>query len=797
MPDVWLEEHIGPEAHMRDGFEDQLANKLSASWEGREVTSLALTRPPDQTRVRRRWMVGCVAAMIVALVGTFAVLDSDGDGRVRPSNDSATPTSVVLPAPTSVPGPEPTASPETVESVVEPTAVPSTTHETVTVPSTSPSVEPSVDLVVPLVGGDAISPTVLATVGVGNGDGQMLLPMDEFPISVAVFPHSIVIIEDSPSGYTGRALQFDRSGIWQQDLTVDGIEGTTPMWTSGSADGTLFIAAVVDEPEVGVRVTAHRLGGEVWAVVASADLPDLDVTDFDVTSDGVIAGGGQSILAYETGLTAPSIQVDVGAAGASTGVATIVRPDAQTGSDQTWTIEMELEAATPPLALSTRAAALGRGAWYWGTASSGPSTSTDFLALLDIDGDSRWYRFGPWTLAAADDGQLILTRVTSDGLVVAAFGSQAEEVPSAAAVTRPVIDLDSCPWIGASEGAYGPSEITLFARPSSLPIVRQVFGDPSGSIARPYALVQRYFANVRASDSTSPSGPDVNGHPAYVTSGGGRGAGTLWVLLDDGSELYIRSKGLDPDMLVQLARALVPRPPDSAIAGFDPIDALPLGLLLLDETASPIVIDFGPVSTCEPFPGGQLRAGVMSGDIVSRFGIALDAGTLPLVRDVDADTHLFVWGPRPDLLPPAFASLRQATTEEWATLLTGPTSQDYGFINAGLPDADLTAAFQGRSFASRTELEEALFPDLLNSVAAPLASPNAVYAAGGSFAIVTAELVPADPDVAYMWMIRLNPDAGAPVVESITPGARCGGNAGPLPPNFDFCHRIDDANDGG
>ena len=66
------------------------------------------------------------------------------------------------------------------------------------------------------------------------------------------------------------------------------------------------------------------------------------------------------------------------------------------------------------------------------------------------------------------------------------------------------------------------------------------------------------------------------------------GQGQISWVLDDGSEAYVRSRGLSADQLSAIATALSARPVDAAVPGFDLTAAAPAGFALVAETTAPL-----------------------------------------------------------------------------------------------------------------------------------------------------------------------------------------------------------------
>ena len=84
MHDHWLDEHVGPEASMRDGFEDELAETLSSAWNGTGQQGRIPLQHDDAAPVKswgkRLGWFAVAAAVIAALVVVITVRRPDRDG---------------------------------------------------------------------------------------------------------------------------------------------------------------------------------------------------------------------------------------------------------------------------------------------------------------------------------------------------------------------------------------------------------------------------------------------------------------------------------------------------------------------------------------------------------------------------------------------------------------------------------------------------------------------------------------------------------------------------------------------
>ena len=248
--------------------------------------------------------------------------------------------------------------------------------------------------------------------------------------------------------------------------------------------------------------------------------------------------------------------------------------------------------------------------------------------------------------------------------------------PSSAAPTKPgatVLAVAGCPVIDASQLAT-TRPMNLFARtaPDGTPV--QAIATAAG-IEGPYVVALRFFGDTRAPVFGDPV--DVNGRDARVYVGP-QGQGSISWMLADGSEAYLRARGLSSDELVTVARALTPRPATVAAPGFDVTAAVPGGMQLVAETATPLSLR-SAVATCDRADVADLRVGVFEGDPAALYAFGLDESPLPVLRQHGA---LVAWA-RSNNTDVAAAALDEATaspppestpsTSPPATIPTVPT----------------------------------------------------------------------------------------------------------------------------
>ncbi len=193
-------------------------------------------------------------------------------------------------------------------------------------------------------------------------------------------------------------------------------------------------------------------------------------------------------------------------------------------------------------------------------------------------------------------------------------------------IAAALLAVDGCPPIAASDMRTSSSG-SLFGRttPDGTPI--QAIATSAG-VGGPYAVVLRYQDATRTPSFGDPV--DVSGHDGRVFVGRA-GQGQISWVLDDGSEAYVRSRGLSADQLSAIATALSARPVDAAVPGFDLTAAAPAGFALVAETTAPLAVSTASTQ-CRPRDGIALRVAVLDGVPAARYAIALDGSPLPILQ---------------------------------------------------------------------------------------------------------------------------------------------------------------------
>lgn len=190
-------------------------------------------------------------------------------------------------------------------------------------------------------------------------------------------------------------------------------------------------------------------------------------------------------------------------------------------------------------------------------------------------------------------------------------------VSPATLITRPYIDPSICAdgtkaiyeSPGSSNGPIYP-----FAHGREAPIPIQIIGNPAGGPAQPFAVLIRYFATANRGTGEIVT---INGIAVGVSTFDNGNGQAQWTL-SDGSNAYMRTRGLDKAAIVAIVRALIPRARTAPIPGFDyqPGETDTMGLTLIAETlntdfvAGPAVDRF----TCTTANGYIYRVDVLDGN---------------------------------------------------------------------------------------------------------------------------------------------------------------------------------------
>lgn len=258
--------------------------------------------------------------------------------------------------------------------------------------------------------------------------------------------------------------------------------------------------------------------------------------------------------------------------------------------------------------------------------------------------------------------------------------------PSTSTAAPAVVVPDDVPLVAFEEGTCesqhvawvepdGPSPWYAFARGRVLGVPVQVIADRSEGAAGPFAVILRYFEPHRpAAGQTS---TEIGGNQVFVSvydrldGSDGSGNGEAVWDLPDGSQGYLRSRGLDSDVIESIVADLRPRSNDHPIPGFDyqPDESRPEPLELVAEQTNDEVFSAIYALHCvaDNSQHGWLVTPVVvvADQGVAPYGAAIDRHRPAwITRDADA---VYIGGIEPRADAPAEA-LTTISPADWRTL---------------------------------------------------------------------------------------------------------------------------------
>lgn len=183
-----------------------------------------------------------------------------------------------------------------------------------------------------------------------------------------------------------------------------------------------------------------------------------------------------------------------------------------------------------------------------------------------------------------------------------------------------------------------------FARGREVGVPIQVIADGSAGAAGPFAVVLRYFEPTRPASVGTPT--DINGNQVHISvvdpldASISVGNGQAEWDLPDGSQGYLRSRGLDRADIESIVASLTPRASDQPVPGFDYDVARtqPERLTLLAEGTNDDV--FGSLYAL------QCVAHTDAGAVITRVVVVADEGVAPYAAAIDR--HRPAWIIRDD-----------------------------------------------------------------------------------------------------------------------------------------------------
>jgi hypothetical protein len=239
-------------------------------------------------------------------------------------------------------------------------------------------------------------------------------------------------------------------------------------------------------------------------------------------------------------------------------------------------------------------------------------------------------------------------------------------------IVRPMVDPNLCAPIAANgdgDETGSTFDLHLFAWPttaSSFPI--QIIGDPASGPTGPFALLQRYPEQVALSQRSTIAINDWN----VALTVGENGNGTAVWNLPDGSQGYLRSRGLDRDALIGIISSLTPRDPSAAIPGFDyaPVSSK---LQLVVEHLNTHVFGRGATYQCHVAATDFVyRISSLDGDPVFQYSLVIDR-PVPLEVGYQQGTLVVIEGNN-DPTAPRVSDVFNADPQTWSDLLDHPVA---------------------------------------------------------------------------------------------------------------------------
>jgi hypothetical protein len=133
-------------------------------------------------------------------------------------------------------------------------------------------------------------------------------------------------------------------------------------------------------------------------------------------------------------------------------------------------------------------------------------------------------------------------------------------------IVHPFVDPTICNPLAATESTYSNYTWVPFARASGEPLPIQAIGDPALGPTGPFAVVLRYPTQDQAEPVSDPA--IINGWAVGIHTFENGNGEAAWNL-SDGTQGYLRSRGLDATALAAMVARLTPRDRSSPLAGFD------------------------------------------------------------------------------------------------------------------------------------------------------------------------------------------------------------------------------------
>ncbi len=584
-----------------------------------------------------RWFV--VAASIVVVAGTAVALAVLPFGNRSPS----VPVGTVDGAQTSEPRPSATVAATARPPIDTAGTTPATTAPPTTTTSVSPPTEPPPAFTVESLGIDAVCDASCVTVGVGQDGG--LVVYDPAAATLRVLGPTLRTVDVSGAGLDPEMSYLELVGPEQVAYLA-----TRQPGAQDPVGNLLAIATVGPRAgEVVGRAEGIDLSGDSDLVPTLTGIVVVGCCDAapvrpDPSAAPILEWWGS--FGSQVLFGAPDLRVEL-----HEGSMDVVRAFGATTI--TWTVrDVPGFRGMPPLVATDDG-----GAMVSAQDTFDPS-SPSRIVLLHPDGTMDERSIAPYlpvalspdgSIVVVDDGEYARLRFTDSTMAEPA-------VPADDLAIEPFVDPDICTVVSSRTTSVVDETLRPFAASNIAPMSLQVIGEPApDGAAGPFAVVLRYPEAVRPIGSTGTATRRIGDWDVALQAYSNGNGEARWDL-PDGTQGYLRSRGLNEVELVGVVERLVARPLTAAVPGFDHDDAAaPASLhLVVDDLASGVSGSVGYAECVSPISywyrittldgdGALVFLGVIDREVPATVGIAgddvvvingLDDPAAPTVADV-------------------------------------------------------------------------------------------------------------------------------------------------------------------
>jgi hypothetical protein len=237
-------------------------------------------------------------------------------------------------------------------------------------------------------------------------------------------------------------------------------------------------------------------------------------------------------------------------------------------------------------------------------------------------------------------------------------------------IVRPYVDPTICNSLAATESTFSNHTWVPFARSSAEPVPIQAIGDPAPGPTGPFAVVLRYPTQDRADQVSEPV--IINAWSVGIRTFENGNGEAVWNL-SDGTQGYLRSRGLDTTALTAIIASLTPRDRSAPIPGFD-YAGPPTGsarLQLLTEHLNTGLNGSGATVHCRVASTGFIyRISTIDSDPITRFMSVIDGP--PSLEVAAVAGRLIIVVGDPNANAPTAAQVSNADPAAWSLLLAQP-----------------------------------------------------------------------------------------------------------------------------